>query len=211
MVVVAVVVGQVQGAEGTPPGVVLVNLLLGKALKRKAPTIPPAKKPKILIRAVAEVVAVAAAEVIGMVTEVIEAVTVAEAVNTIVAAGQAGPTRKRRSTNHGVVMKVKRSLRRRLLPPTMLLLKKPPLQIIGGLRAAAMTGTVEAEVEAVMEVEELTGPEAVVAILPGVLRVVVLTGPPPPPLPPPTPKNLPSPSGLTAVPGIAKKKNQTTR
>jgi len=108
-------------------------------------------------------------------------------------------------------MKVKRSLRRRLPPPTMLLLKKPPLQIIGGLRAAARTGPVEAEVEVVMEVEELTGPEAVVAILPGVLRVVVLTGPPPPPLPPPTPKNLPSPSGLTAVPGIVKKKNQTTR
>jgi len=41
---------------------------------------------------VAEVVAAAAAEVIGMVTEVIEAVTVAEAVNTIVAAGQAGRT-----------------------------------------------------------------------------------------------------------------------
>jgi hypothetical protein len=186
-------------------------MLLGKVLKRKAPTIPPAKKPKILIRAVAEVVAVAADEVIGMVTEVIEVVTVAEAASTIVAAGQAGRTRKRRSTNLGVVMKAKRSLRRRLPPLTMLPLKKPPLQIIGGLRAVGMTGKLEAEVEMEVEVEELTGPEAVVAILPGVLRVVVVTGAPPPPLPPPTPKNLPSPSGLIAVPGIVKKKNQTTR
>ena len=113
---VAAAVGPVQGAEGTPPEVVLAHPLLGKALRMKAPKIPPAKKvcisstdpptlfpvvlnirlffiqPKMPMGAVVEVVAAAAAEVIGMVIEVIEVVTVADDVNTIVTARQARRT-----------------------------------------------------------------------------------------------------------------------
>lgn len=91
----------------------------------------------------------------------------------------------------------------------MLLLNKLPLQRIGVLRM------VEVEMEVptgLVKGAAPTGPEEEEeAILPGVLTVVVMTGPPPPPLLPPTPKNLPSPSGLIAVPGIVKKMNQTTR
>ena len=93
-------------------------------------------------------------------------------------------------------MKAKQNSQSRLLLPTMPLLSKLPPPKSGELAQVARTG---------QPVEEV--------ILTGVLKVVILIGPPLPlplPLPPlRTPKNLPS--GLIAVLGTAKRKSPTTR
>jgi len=152
----------------------------------------PARRLNLPTEVVAEVVAVVAAEAIGTALVVVVAVVVAAAddVNTTVAALQERPTRKRKSTNRGVVMKARRNSRLRPLLQTMLPLNKLlPLRV--GNPAEVVT----------------TGHPAGVAVMTGLLEVVTLTGPPLPLPPPQTPKS--PPSGLTVVPRIAKRKNKT--
>ena len=106
-------------------------------------------------------------------------------------------------------MKARQNSQLRLLPLTMLptipLLNKLPLPKVGNPLEVARNGALKLVIPSgVLEVE-------VLAILNGVLKQVITTGPPLP-LPPPRmrmPKSLPS--GPTAVPGTVKRMSQITR
>ena len=99
-------------------------------------------------------------------------------------------TRKRKSTNLGVVTKARPNSQLRLLPQTMLPLNKLLPLKAGNPVEVATTG-------------HLVG----VVAMTGVLEVATTLTGPPLPLPPPQTSKSPR-SGLTAVPGIAKRKSK---
>lgn len=104
-----------------------------------------------------------------------------------------------------------------MLPPMMLLRNKLPQPKIGEPRQEGRTGLPEAEAEAeilsglLVVVATPIGLLVVAATPIGALKLVIPTGPPPPPLPLRMSKSPPIQSGLIAVPGTVKRKSQTIR